>query len=130
MSKLATGIFGAIALSLSFGAVQYAFGRDLFGAVHRPPPGTYAAVNRADKGDRAATVAPSGVRTQTISLHLEGVADRSMLVRIPVAEAARNGALAPSSPKFGTSKVTVACEPVVSILTEVAKQLLPGRCVT
>jgi hypothetical protein len=24
----------------------------------------------------------------------------------------------------------VACEPVVSVLTEVAKQLQPGRCVT
>ena len=27
-------------------------------------------------------------------------------------------------------KATVACEPMVSVLTEVAKQLQPGRCVT
>jgi hypothetical protein len=32
--------------------------------------------------------------------------------------------------KSGKRKLTVACEPVVSVLTEVAKQLEPGRCVT
>jgi hypothetical protein len=33
-------------------------------------------------------------------------------------------------PKSFDRKLTVACEPVVSVLTEVAKQLQPGRCVT
>ena len=28
------------------------------------------------------------------------------------------------------SKPTVACEPMVSVLTDVAKQLAPGRCLT
>jgi hypothetical protein len=28
------------------------------------------------------------------------------------------------------SKATAACEPVVSVLTEVAKRLQPGRCIT
>jgi len=32
--------------------------------------------------------------------------------------------------KPGDRKMTVACEPVVSVLTEVAKLLQPGRCVT
>ena len=30
----------------------------------------------------------------------------------------------------GSRKTAVACEPVVSVLTEVAKLLQPGRCVT
>ncbi len=45
---------------------------------------------------------------------------------------ARNGPAAlPSLFKSGDRrKATVACEPMVSVLTEVAKQLQPGRCVT
>jgi hypothetical protein len=128
MSKLAAGVFGAIAVSLTFGAVQFALGRDLSEAAH---PGTPAAtVNRAAKANRAAAVAPSGVPTKTISLHLRGFTDTSVLVRIPVAQAGRSGALAPSLPKSDTGRATVACEPVVSVLTEVAKQLPAGRCVT
>jgi hypothetical protein len=133
MSKLAAGVLGAIAVSLTFGAVQFALGRDLSGrdlsgGVH---PGTpAAAVNRAAKANRAAAVAPSAVPTQTIALHLRGFTDTSVVVRIPVARAARNGALAPSLPKSGAGRPTIACEPVVSVLTEVAKRLPPGRCVT
>jgi hypothetical protein len=43
---------------------------------------------------------------------------------------ARNGASRPSMTKSSDRKMTVACEPVVSVLTEVAKLLQPGRCVT
>ena len=50
--------------------------------------------------------------------------------RIPAAEIARSGSSAPSLMKSGSGAAAVACEPVVSILTEVAKQLEPGRCVT
>jgi hypothetical protein len=32
--------------------------------------------------------------------------------------------------KPGDRKLAVACEPPVSVLTEIAKQLQPGRCVT
>jgi hypothetical protein len=32
--------------------------------------------------------------------------------------------------KQGRNKPTIACEPMVSSLTEVAKLLQPGRCVT
>jgi len=48
----------------------------------------------------------------------------SVLVSVPVAHVARDTSFA----KPGDRKV--ACEPVVSVLTEVAKQLQPGRCVT
>jgi hypothetical protein len=45
-----------------------------------------------------------------------------------VTEEIRNRPAAPAKP--GASKMTVACEPPVSVLTEVAKLLQPGRCVT
>jgi hypothetical protein len=56
-----------------------------------------------------------------------------VVVRVPVAQApvtqeVRNPPAPPARP--GPSKMTVACEPPVSVLTEVAKLLQPGRCVT
>jgi hypothetical protein len=53
-----------------------------------------------------------------------------VLVRIPFAQEARNGVSARSITKSPDRKMAVACEPMVSVLTEVAKQLQPGRCVT
>jgi hypothetical protein len=75
------------------------------------------------------------VPTQTISLRLDALADTSILVRVPAAKEARNGSSAPSpfapaATTSGSRKMAVACEPVVSVLTEVAKLLQPGRCVT
>ena len=62
-------------------------------------------------------------------LRFKELADTSVLVRVPVAkEEARNRPVAPV--KSGKSKNAVACEPPVSVLTEVAKLLEPGRCVT
>ncbi|MGO8912694.1 MAG: hypothetical protein ACLQDM_25685 [Bradyrhizobium sp.] len=133
MSRLAIGIFGAIALSLSFGAAKFALGRDLNeapqdrlqDAFREPLAAGGTAVNRAAKAGRLANVAGSPSQTRTISLRLEGFSDTSFLVRVPVA-----GRAAPSATKSGNRKLTVACEPVVSVLTEVAKLLQPGRCVT
>jgi hypothetical protein len=122
------GIFGAIAILVSFGAVQLASGRDLSALqASASEPGT--GVNRAAKADRAAAMAGMAVLTQTISLRLDGLADTSVLVRVPLAHEARSG-LTPSPTKAGDSKPTVACEPMVSVLTEVFSQLQPGRCVT
>ncbi len=75
-------------------------------------------------------MAGSAVRTQTISLRLQGLSDTSILVRVPLAREARNGSSARWLTKSGDGGTTVACEPMVSILTEVVKQLQPGRCVT
>jgi hypothetical protein len=83
------------------------------------------AVNRASKADRAAKLAWSPAQTRTIALRLDGFSDTSFLLRVPAANAA-----APAPAKPGNRKLTVACEPVVSVLTEVAKLLQPGRCVT
>jgi hypothetical protein len=125
---LSKGILGAIAVLVSFGAVQLASGRDLLAPqASASEPGT--AVNRAAKADRAAGMAGMAVLTQTISLRLDGLADTSVLVRMPLAHEARSNS-APLLKKSGDGKPTVACEPMVSVLTEVFKQLQPGRCVT
>ncbi len=138
MSQLSRGIFAAIAVSLLCGvggAVQFAAGRDLSGATPSSAGISEALINRATKADRAARLPEGAVQTRTVSVRLHGLADTSVVVRIPVAREARN---APSVPvvtrsgdrKSGARKLTVACEPVVSVLTEIAKRLEPGRCVT
>ena len=138
MSQLSRGIFAAIAVSLMCGvggAVQFAAGRDLSGATPSSAGISEALINRAAKADRAARLPEGAVQTRTVSVRLYGLSDTSVVVRKPVAREARN---APSVPlvtrsgdrKSGARKLTVACEPVVSVLTEIAKRLEPGRCVT
>ena len=149
MSQIAKGIFGAAAVSLVLGAVPLAFGHDLaerWQAVATAPESAISsAINRAAKADRAPVVAAPAAPTRTISLRVDRLADTSVLVRIPLARTlegktaeqpvdkeARNTPAAPSVTKSPDrkGKTTVACEPVVSVLTEVAKLLQPGRCVT
>jgi hypothetical protein len=128
---ISKGVFGAIALSLTFGAV--ASGRDLgqrdaadqINSTEAPA----AVVNRAAKADRAPRAAGPAIESQTISLRLNGLADTSVLIRLPVAVVAR-GVPGSLLLKSGSGKTTLACEPVVSVLTEVAKRLQPGSCVT
>ena len=62
-------------------------------------------------------------------MRLNDLANTSVLIRIPVARATGNTTPA-SLFKSGERKPTVACEPPVSVLTEVAKRIQPGRCVT
>jgi hypothetical protein len=154
MSKSSKGIFGAIALALTFGAMQLtagqlAAGRDLgrtgslgqlslaqFGplafasAPASAEPSPSAAVNRTGKTDRVVGARVSARRSQTISLRLNGLPDTSVLIRMPAAHEARNSV--PRAPliKPAAGKQMEACEPSVSVLTEVAKHLEPGRCVT
>jgi hypothetical protein len=121
---------------VTFGAV--ASGRDLvqrdgislLSSSQLEPAGTAATINRAAKTDRGARVAASTSQTKTVALRLNDLANTSVLIRIPVARATRNGAPASLLMKSGEAKPAVACEPVVSVLTEVAKRLQPGRCVT
>jgi hypothetical protein len=144
-SGISKGIFGAIALSLTFGAV--ASGRDLgqrdasgqinaaqinstqINSAEANSTEAQAAVNRTAKADRAPRVAGPTSQTQTVSLRLDGLADTSVLIRMPAARVARGGAPASLLTKSGSGR-TLACEPVVSVLTEVAKRLQPGSCVT
>jgi hypothetical protein len=129
MSQVFSGILGAIAVSLSFGAAQFASGSDLRGL--DATPAQEVTVNRQAKADRADAPAVSS-RTQTISVLVDGLSDTSVLVRVPVAQTRKEARNAPPVPTVSKQPVarTVACEPVVSVLTEVAKQLEPGRCVT
>jgi len=137
MSQLSRGIFGAVAVSLTFGAALAA-GRDL--AEIQNPAGnsqvvnTSEAVNRAAKADRADGAVGSAASTRTISLRQDVLTDTSVLIRVlirlPVTQEARNNVPAPAVVKPQAKKVTVACEPPVSVLTEVAKRLEPGRCIT
>ena len=144
MSRLTTGIFGAIALSASLGAAQFAAGRDLSdaspqdllqqdrlqNAFQEPLVAGGTAINRASKADRVASVAGSPSQTRTISLRLDGFSDTSFLVRVLVANGTGNSYSVPSVITPGNRKMMVACDPVVSVLTEAAKLLQPGRCVT
>jgi hypothetical protein len=133
MSRLTTGISGAIALVLISGAAQFALGRDLgMSPVDQLSSGSPAAdasaVNRGAKTDRATGPAGSPAVTRTVSLKLSGFSDTTFLLRVPVTSATPTAVS--STAKRVAPKPAVACEPMVSVLTEVAKQLEPGRCVT
>jgi hypothetical protein len=131
MAKIFSGILGTLAVTLSVGAAQYASGSDLVGVARQSGavvPQT-ATINRETKADRAGLPA-NALKSRTISVSVDGLSDTSILVRVPVARhEARNTAPAPVTARQPVAR-TVACEPVVSVLTEVAKQLQPGRCVT
>ena len=130
MSHIRNGIFYALAVVTTFGAVQLASGHDLTGRRQLAATAPESGVNRAAKADRAVIRAAPGP-TETIAFRHDGVDGTSVLVRIPVVkEQARNLPPAPAPAKPGRAKTTVACEPPVSVLTEVAKLLQPGRCLT
>ena len=138
MSRFTTGLAGAIALVSISGAAQFAMGRVLpvapgrFAAAQSTPSSSaildVAGINRTAKADRALAPSGSPASLRTISLTPHGVSDTVILMRVPVAAAAPIVS-APAKPT-ARSRPMVACEPVVSPLTEVARRLQPGRCVT
>jgi hypothetical protein len=157
MSYIRKGILGAAAVTLSLGAAHFAFGEDLTVGMRTsgiPEQG----IDRGGKTDRAPLLAEPVAPTQTISIHVDRVPGTSVLVRIPVARdeeggkdqgratpgaanpsaanpsaanpsAAPEGNAAPAAQQLKDQRRTVACEPVVSVLTEIAKHLQPGRCI-
>jgi hypothetical protein len=137
MSQIFKAILAGLAITAGFGAVQFASGHDLTGGWQLAATAPAADINRAAKADRVVLKAAPG-QTETITIRSVGLDDTSVVVRIPVAQApvvqapvvqeVRNPPPSPARP--GASKMTVACEPPVSVLTEVAKLLQPGRCVT
>jgi hypothetical protein len=146
MSYMASGTLGAVAAVLALGAVhlEVSAGNDVVGPVLRGDASVITPARAADnekiakkvdrsaKGDRDTRVTPGG--GITLSFKLPSLPDTSVLMRVPAGEAADALRKAPST--TGTNKGSsagsrpVACEPVVSVLTAVAKQLEPGRCVT
>ena len=136
MFQVSRGVYGAAAIAVALGAIPLAAGRDLAdgaqllltsAASSVTRDALASGVNREAKADRSART--MGTPSDTISLRLDDLPGTSVLVRLP-AKSARDGSSAPSSTKSGTGRPKVACEPVVSVLTEVAKLLQPGRCVT
>jgi hypothetical protein len=128
-SKIVSGIFGAAAVSAAFGAVPFASGGDLAATGQDDSQTSASAINRGAKADRAQGVRIAAGPSQTVSVRLDGLSATSILIRLPAAvrEEARNRSPVPG---LAHAKSTVACEPVGSVLTEVAKQLQPGRCIT
>lgn len=137
-------IFGAMALATSLGVAQLAVGGDLgelrgmqglksqdlkaqgLKDPERNAQQASVEINREAKADRAALrpAAPS----HTISVRMIDQADSSILLRIPSPSGDARRPPQPSRTPAGKSMI--ACEPMVSVLTEIAKQLQPGRCVT
>jgi hypothetical protein len=136
MSQIFKAIFATLAVSATFGAVQLASGHDLIGGRQLASTEPTGEINRGAKADRVAFKAAQNP-TETITIRTVGLPDTSVVVRIPVAQmpaqpAAREEARNRPEPtaKPGVAKRAIACEPPVSVLTEVAKLLQPGRCVT
>jgi hypothetical protein len=128
MSQIFQAIFAVLAVSATFGAVQLASGHDLTGRRELTPPAPTTDINRAAKADRAGLKAAPG-ESETITIRTVDLKDTSVVVRVPVVkDEARNRPLPPA--KREKPKTAIACEPPVSVLTEVAKLLQPGRCVT
>jgi hypothetical protein len=138
MSTTRNAIWSAIAVSATFGAVGLAFGHDLssglrgFSGASELSAASEQGVNRAAKADRQGGLerglAASSTPTRTISFKVDRLADTSVLVRIP--QEVNSTVPAPVAVKTEDQKAKVACEPVVSVLTDIAKRLPPGRCVT
>ena len=141
MSQIQKIFLGVVAIAATIGAVQVgavqlASGHDLadrWQAV-ADVPGKNAGhnVNRAGKADRFADIKQAPVPTRTVSMRLNDLADTSVLLRVPAVIETGN-AKPPAllqNQKQGRNRPTIACEPMVSSLTEVAKLLQPGRCVT
>jgi hypothetical protein len=136
MSRTFIGIVSIVAVSVTCGAIQLASGRDLTTtgtavstmSAATPDDG----INRGAKSDRAGSVKAAAGPSRTIMVTPEGVASTSILIRVPAqprAEA-RERPSSNSVARETASTRKIACEPVVSVLTEVAKLLQPGRCVT
>jgi hypothetical protein len=130
MSQKVTGILGALAVSLVCGAVQFASGHDLTVGLAMPGDPAAPVVNRAAKADREAIIPEATIATRTISIHVDKVPGTSVLVRIPLTHEARSIPPGPVFLRSNEGKTAVACEPTVSVLTEIAKRLQPGRCIT
>lgn len=146
MSKVSSLVVGVVSGAAMFGAIQYASGNDLRSSNLR---GTLTdrdtaistasfttSVNRTAKGDRDTTPANSD-QAQTLSFKVHGLTDTSVLLRLagqtpaPKVEPEKPASTKATPPAdLKPRKATVACEPPVSMLTEVARSLQPGRCVT
>jgi hypothetical protein len=108
--------------------VQFASGHDLVNRWQAVSEQPSHIVRHPGKGDRLADLKPFAAPMKTVSLRLNDLADTSVLVRIPSAQARTTKP--PMLLRNQSRTPTLACEPVASALTEVVGLLEPGRCVT
>ncbi|MGM4896237.1 hypothetical protein [Tardiphaga sp. 839_C3_N1_4] len=118
-----------------FGAIQYASGNDLRGTLTDSDKSASSGVNRAAKGDRASLITTQNEQSQTLSFRIQGLSDTSVLLRMgvaPIVAPTKNEAVNIRSLPMNAKpqRAAVGCEPPVSVLSEMAKMLQPGRCVT
>ncbi|MCD9819272.1 hypothetical protein [Bradyrhizobium japonicum] len=140
MLQIQKVFLGAVAIAATFGAVQVgavqlASGHDLAdrwqAVADRSTQDAAHNVNRSGKADRFADLKQARVPTRTVSIRLNDLAETSVLLRVPaVIETGNAKPVLLENRKQGPKRPTIACEPMVSSLTEVAKLLQPGRCVT
>lgn len=153
MVQITSGILGAVAATLAFGAVhlEVAAGNDLLGprglvssqgsaqdtSQSAVDPNVFG-VNRAGKADRSNVPAFAASRSMTLSFGLANVPSTSIVMRVPVKDAASLSQQI-NSPFAANSQAKIiaprgarmtACEPSVSLLAPVARSLEPSRCVT
>ena len=139
MSRTSKIIFGGLAAGATFAVMQMAAGEtvsrptlaDRFEAL-AATTGT-SGIDREAKSDRLTGPTRVGAG-RTVLLRVEGLTDTSVLLRIPAAAENETRNLAPASsfgkPSDPKTRKMLACEPVVSVLTDVAKLLQPGKCIT
>ena len=127
MFQTSAGFLAGLAATLSLGAVH------LESDHQAASPDANAAVYRAVKSDLGIVPSPHAIG-RTVSIRMESLPRMSIVFRIPRSPGRevtdhitkRDSHHVPAM----QVKRTIACEPVVSTLTDVAKQLQPGRCVT
>jgi hypothetical protein len=126
------GVAALIAGTAAVSATQIALGNDLksgFGSVAvstQQNPIAQQDVNRGAKSDRL-TMATSISPSATMTFKVPGLANTLIVTRIPTA-AARP--ITPSNGPASSARQPVACEPPVSVLTDIAKFIGPSHCVT
>jgi hypothetical protein len=135
MIQLASGILGAAAATLAFSTLHLEVSarggpQQQASAVEQSVAAPQIA--RAGKGDRLTAPDVQG-QNLTLSFRVPGASDSSVMMRIVLPaggqDATKPNTTAPAD-RASTGKRMVACEPSVSVLTTVAKQLQPSRCVT
>lgn len=131
MFQVSTGVLGALAVILPLGAMHFSPAHDL---AARADVTAAPIVNRAAKSDRG-PVRLTPFEGRTVSIRLESLPDASVVIQIPgaghmMASERDRSPPARRRPASSQARRTIACEPVVSVLTDIAKQLQPGRCVT
>lgn len=125
MLQVSAGFLAGLAVTLSLGAVHLESG-DQHAAVY---DAAAASVHRAVKSDLGIIHAPNA-SGRTVSVRLPSM---SIVFRLPdPGQEARDRGAKRGLQRSPAARVkrTIACEPVVSTLTDVAKRLQPGRCVT